>query len=199
LTEKTTNKAFPAVILAAGLSERMGSMKPLLMFGGKQTFLDRIVQRFREYGSKEIIIVVNKEVQKKISKGFSEEMKIILNENPTTGRMDSLKLGIGALKDKTGCFIHNADNPFINPDMLEAMINKFEDGSYIVPVVNGKGGHPVLISSKIIKQITIDKVKHEDFRLILSGFKRINLETQDEKVLCNINTLEDFRRYFGKQ
>jgi molybdenum cofactor cytidylyltransferase len=193
---KTLNP--PVLVLAAGLSERMGTMKPLLKFDEKDTFLSHIIAEYEKFGSKEIIVVTNEKVVNVISETVLENIKIILNKNPLSGRLGSIKLGLKALKTKGACFIHNTDNPFVNSGLLMEMASMSNDENYIVPVFKGKGGHPILIGRKAIEHVNSLKQADADLREILKSFERINAQTTDERILYNMNTMEDYNKYFKK-
>lgn len=190
--------AHPVVILAAGLSDRMGMMKPLLRFNEKETFLSHITAEYKKLGSSEIIIVTNKSVVAAIDKTSLKKEKIVINKNPSSGRLNSIKIGLNALKKKNACFIHNADNPFVNQPLLHKMTLSVNDNNIVVPVYKGKGGHPILVGRKAIKYICKQKQTDMDLREILKCFERINVQTTDEKILCNINTLDDYNKMFYK-
>ncbi|MFH0865326.1 MAG: NTP transferase domain-containing protein [Bacteroidota bacterium] len=188
--------AFPVVILAAGLSERMGLMKPLLKFNEKEIFLSHIIAEYEKLGSQEIIIVTNETVVNEIDKTSLRNAEIVINKNPASGRLHSIKIGLNLLKTKNACFIHNTDNPFVNQPLLHKMTLSVNDNNIVVPVYKGKGGHPILIGRKVIEHICKQKQTDADLRELLKYFERINVQTTDEKILCNINSMEDYNKYF---
>jgi CTP:molybdopterin cytidylyltransferase MocA len=174
----------PVIILAAGLSERMGIQKPFLKWDGKISFLEKIISEYRFFHAKEMIVVLNfegfRQLQKEIP-GLENTLKIIINPNPEKGRMLSLKLGLKNLCESNCCFIQNTDNPFVDGFLLNSL-NKIPAGDeYIIPVSNGKGGHPVLIGQKIINDIL--SVKENDFDLgkMLKNYKRREFHTKTRR------------------
>lgn len=196
MSEEKPHNSSPVIVLAAGLSERMGMMKPLLKFSGDETFLEHIVEAYRKYGASEIMVVTNKVVSDKIKK--IKNLKIIINAEPQLGRMGSVILGLSALKNKNSCFIQNCDNPFVNVSLLKDIEINLKEDNYVTPSYKGKGGHPILLGEKVIAYICEQKKPDAELRELLKQFKRKNVETDDEKILCNINTIEDYNFYFGK-
>lgn len=174
-------------------------MKPLLAFDKERTFIEKIVEGFTAYGSEEIIIVVNNDVREQMYKVFPESVKIILNENPATGRMNSVKLGIQALHDKNHCFIHNADNPFVSHELFYKMSKRVDDSCYVVPVFMERGGHPILIGKSITEYICFCRNLPSDLRKVLCLYKRNDIPAADDRILRNINTKSDYQKYFGKK
>ncbi len=84
------------VILAAGLSNRMGKKKPLLRFNNEFTFLEKIVSAYKLWGIAKPVVVVNRDVLFKINQLKSqwlEDCKFVLNQYPDYGRFYSIKAG----------------------------------------------------------------------------------------------------------
>jgi len=188
----------PVIILAAGLSERMGRSKAFLKWDKHTTFLKKIIQEYSSFGSGKVIVVVNQNGYSQILSDFpaiSEYSNIIINPNPEKGRMGSIKLGIKELPANSACYIQNIDNPFVTGEVLNAMNNLIKPDAYVVPTYAEKGGHPVLVSSEIIKEISLIENPDYDLRKILNNFKRIEVKTNDERILVNINTLSDYQKY----
>ena len=63
-------------------------------------------------------------------------------------------------------FIHNADNPFANHKVLKALYSNRTDADLIKPVFKKTGGHPILISNKIVKDI----VSYKNYDIHLNDF-----------------------------
>jgi len=125
-----------------------------------------------------------------------EYAEIVINDHPEKGRLSSLKIGLKELANTAACYIQNADNPFVTAELLESMDRLTEPDAYVVPVYQQKGGHPVLIGSKIIDYICNYEKDDDDMRQMLSNFRRIEVKTEDIKILANINTMEDYKEYF---
>jgi CTP:molybdopterin cytidylyltransferase MocA len=190
-----------AVILAAGLSTRMGSPKFALKFKVHKTFLEEIVGRFMEFGCAEIIIVMNPQGKfffESMDIRFPENVKIIVNPHPETGRFSSIKTGLKNLLNENCVFLHNIDNPFIEVDLLKLLFNNLKQTDYCAPVYKNRGGHPILISPKVVE--TIKKCSHDDLNLkeYLMAFNKKSIETNDPKILVNINTILEYQELFPK-
>lgn len=183
------------IILAAGLSERMGKMKPLLRFNEQQNFLEHIIDEYSRIIKDEIIVVVNSKVSDEINIPNNPKVKFIINDNPYQGRMSSVILGIQALRYRRSCFIHNVDNPFVTYTLMKDMENRITENSCVMPFYNDKGGHPILFGEKIIAHISEAK-SDDDFRKALTPYECIHAETDDEKILININTKNEYHKYF---
>ena len=125
----------------------------------------------------------------------NKKIKIILNDHTEEGRMSSVILGIRALQNRKSCFMHNVDNPFVNFFLLEKMESMVKEDNCVMPLFKGKGGHPILFGEKIIDHISKTK-SDDDFREALRPYECATVETDDERILININIKSEYRKYF---
>lgn len=91
-----------AVIVAAGMSSRMGDFKPMLSIGS-QSIARRIVSTLRQTGAEEIVMITghNADALERHLEGCG--LTFIRNERYATTQMfDSAALGLNYLKDKCG-------------------------------------------------------------------------------------------------
>ncbi|HBX51903.1 MAG: hypothetical protein A2275_12260 [Bacteroidetes bacterium RIFOXYA12_FULL_35_11] len=186
-----------ALILAAGLSQRMGSPKALLKFNETEIFLTQIINQFLNSGVSNIVVVVNKEVHELLQKkhpDIFQKCKICINPEPEKGRNISIKKGIAEITTDY-CFIHNVDNPFVDEKIVNILLHQKENADVIIPCYEGKGGHPVLINRKVMYAIHA-MPQHLSFRDFLMQFKPMRIETNVKYILVNISTPEDYKRYF---
>ena len=189
---------YSVIILAAGLSKRMGTPKFNLSFDKKNNFLTHIIYKYNDFNCNKIIVILNNEgteILQQYPINYPEKTTIIENKFPEKGRFHSIKLGIEKAIDNCPVFIHNIDNPFVNHTVLKKMLTYYNP-DYTVPVFSGKGGHPVLLS----RHICMDILHQERDDIILSDFlkkyNKIKVEVEDDKILVNINTKDDYNKYF---
>ena len=186
------------IILAGGYSSRMNYPKPYLIYSGK-TFLETIAETYIEAGIRNIVVVMNNDFCNKKWHDFLKPIKsyatIIENKHPEKGRLYSLKLSANEMKDIDFCFILNVDNPFFTEKTITRLwMNRNEKG-YTTPIFKGKGGHPALVSNTIIKHILSSDTDEMTLKEVLKGFDKRTVEMEDEKILININTMEDYEKY----
>lgn len=185
----------PAVlILAAGLSERMGTQKCYLNFSEEETFLDHIISVYRRFVVSEIVLVVNESFN---SDPFlnDDSLKVVINQKLDYGRFHSIQLGLQEIEN-TPVFIQNIDNPFVNAGLLMNLHNELGEAEFAVPVYEGRGGHPILLSTGIITHVVNDFKSDSHFKKVLESFKRMDVIVNDPYIGVNINTREDHKRYF---
>ncbi len=194
------SKKYSAIILSAGKSSRMGEPKFSLRFNETSIFLENIINEYSKFGCNEIVVVLNPDSAsylKQLDLNLPSNTKIVINEYPEWERFYSLKLGAKGLKIPTNTFVSNIDNPFVNQDVLNFLASKGEGFNYVNPTYNGKGGHPILISEKVITDLVSEEKDQIHLKEFLSRYSRKIVEVNDEKILVNINTEEEYKRFFN--
>src|ERR1700756_3190437 len=119
-----------AVVLAAGMSSRMGEAKQLLRLGA-HTLLDQVVEIVRGSKVDEIVLVLGhqaetiKETIKKQPR--IKNLKVVINESYQQGMGTSLRMGLAALSSETdAALIVLADQPFVRAKTLDRLIDRYE-------------------------------------------------------------------------
>lgn len=193
----TSNIKVGAIILAAGYSSRMKTPKPLLSFDSNVTFIQKIVSTYLTWGCNMVTIVINRELLK--HSFFSdppEKCTIVVNEHPEYERFYSVKLGSQQMQAFEYCFLQDADNPFTTNDTLDELFLNKDSRSVIVPSFQGKGGHPILLGNTPIKLIATHETDSGNLKEILKQVTSKKIEMNDVSVLININTPEEYLKYF---
>lgn len=193
-----TNKPV-ALILAAGTSKRMKKLKPFLSYDENRTFLDKILFSFFTFGCQEAWIVLNKQGMEQASgENYYKNVHLVMNEHPEKERFHSLQTGLKHIAENTPVFLHNADNPFISQITLEQLWNAYHANGVVIPEFIDKGGHPILLAPEIVR----DVVNEDNEKLLLNEFlkkyEQFRIPVTNPEILVNINTTEEYQKYFGK-
>jgi CTP:molybdopterin cytidylyltransferase MocA len=180
------------IIPAAGNSGRMGSDKALLPYGNGLSFAENLIKSYSESGAQPVVVVVNNTLD---LSGFDpSQLVTVVNERTDWGRSYSILLGTKRIPKDCACFLHNIDNPLIGTELLRLLLSTNMPDSYCVPVYQGRGGHPVLLGKRIVEYLQkLDEML--DFREVLKQFKRIEVLYPDERILWNINTPADYKKF----
>jgi molybdenum cofactor cytidylyltransferase len=147
-----------AIILAAGMSKRMGQPKQLLPLGGKPLFrfsVDGAVTA----GLKPIVLVGGKHVDE-LLKHVADltDIEVIENADYKSGMASSLKIGIKTLTGRTdAAVVFLADQPFVSSVVIKKLLKSYElhrkEGVRILrPEYNGTAGHPTLFDADLFKE-----------------------------------------------
>lgn len=145
----------PAVVLAAGLSTRMGRPKPLLPLANGETFVTRIVRSFLESGVDDVVVVLGHEADAVaatlIERGVAA--RFVVNDAYQTGQLSSVLRGLNAI-DRPGVramLLTLVDVPLVSPATIRAVIDRYKttNAPIVRPVRGDEHGHPVLIARSL--------------------------------------------------
>ena len=161
MVERETNRSLHVggLILAAGLSTRMGQSKPLTKFLDKK-LIDQTIKTMQEAGIDNIQIVTGFEherVEAYLQDNYSSDhIHTIWNPNYGNGSiLTSIKTGLPKLKDFDYVFIQLVDLPCILPEtylkLWETMLASGKKA--VIPTVDERRGHPVLIDMSLLPEI----------------------------------------------
>lgn len=186
-----------AVILAAGESRRMGAPKLLLPFEGS-TVLGTVVRRVRRAGLSSIVVVLGAEQEK--VRAALEDQPVVFVHNPgfRRGMLSSIQCGLQALPAAaSAAMLFLADQPTLSDSVIKKLLQARESASngLIVPVFAGKRGHPLLLSLEYRDEVgTLDPAVGLRQLLINHPDDILEVEVEDEAVLKDIDTPEDYRQ-----
>ena len=144
-----------ALIVAAGMSSRMGDFKPLLSIGSISV-AQRVVATLTQAGVDKIVMVTGYNATA-LERHLSGNGIIFLrNENyQTTQMFDSVKIGLEYLKDKCDKLLFTpVDVPLFTAKTVKALLDSAAE--LAAPVCDGVQGHPILISRQLIPEILND-------------------------------------------
>jgi molybdenum cofactor cytidylyltransferase len=148
-----------AVILAAGLSRRMGVPKLFLDLHGKPLFRYSVESAIHS-GLNPILIVGGEHVPFLQEHTQDLPVEIIKNEDYMEGMGTSLKRGIEAMEGRVDALlVFLADQPFVPPELIKKLLQTYTDcrshGIRIVrPQYDGIPGHPVLWDAELLSEFS---------------------------------------------
>ncbi len=189
-----------AIILAAGQSERMGKLKPLLRFKDK-TFLEQIISVLRLSDVDRITVVLGAEAETiRKSVDFSGT-NIVINKDYQRGQLSSLNAAIEEIPQETDAIlVCLVDNPFISEEVVNKIISKFKETNnpIIVPVFDTRRGHPTLFSRSLFHEL-LNAPKEQGARFVVysNEEKVLEVEVPESGILIGIDTPEEYKSHFG--
>lgn len=192
-----------AVVLSAGESSRMGSPKALLPLGGR-LFIERIVSVLERSRVGKIIVVLGHNAQEIEPKIVHLPVTIVVNRDYEQGQLSSLLAAIRSLEsDKVdGILVHLVDHPLLKASLVDRMIHLFyESGKLIVvPAFGGRRGHPVIFSSRLFPELLKTPLELGAKSVVHSHRDdTLEVETEDQGVVVDIDTPEEYHRYIREE
>lgn len=132
------------ILLAAGLSRRMGRQKLLLPFGSS-TVIETVVYNLRAAGFMTINAVLSREVAASVAMPAGVRARV--NEAPERGQSSSLAIGLEMIKDGADFAIMLGDLPLVRPEDITALAKRFlslpRGKTVLAPCREGVFGHPM--------------------------------------------------------
>ena len=171
----------------------MGQPKALLIYHGR-TFLEQILGTIRESSIESTVVVLGHDreaIESSVSLGVS-----VFNEDYEKGMTTSFQAGIRALAPEVdGAVIFLVDHPVVDPQTVDLLISKFLPGRIVLPLHEGRRGHPVLFSREVLEEILeLSPTSGANVVVRRSQERITEVEVSQPGILVDIDTPENFER-----
>jgi molybdenum cofactor cytidylyltransferase len=191
-----------AILLTAGKSTRMGCLKSLLPWEG-MTLLQHQLFHLELSKADQLIAVLGYQSRKLLPYFENTSVQFVFNEHFELGKTESIKKGLLSIKESTDCIMIIAVDQPVNQLLIDSMINHFVQtkSKIIIPVYNGKRGHPILFSTELVEDLLQIKEETNGLKAVIHKWKNeINeLNVEDRSVLFNFNSPKDYEEgYFER-
>ena len=182
-----------AVIVAAGMSSRMGDFKPMLNIGSI-SIARRVVATFQQAGVSRIVMVTGYQAEKLERHLAGEGVVFLRNERfAETQMFDSACMGLAYLRDKCERILFTpVDIPLFTAMTVTELI---ESGAELCcPVCEGRTGHPLLIASSLVDAILADSGEGGlQGAIARCGAEMVQIPVEDPGVLHDADTPADYK------
>ena len=189
-----------AVILAAGMSKRMGKPKMMLPWG-EITVIEKVVQTLQDAGMDSLLIVGGDNLDTLKEKLHQYRIRYLLNKDYAEGEMlSSVKVALRALvrENTDAALIVLGDQPQIEADVVMTIIDtyKMSRNEIIVPSFRHHRGHPWLVGKTLWKEV-LNLGPPDTLRDFLSNNQELifHVEVKTPSILEDIDTPDDYARY----
>ncbi len=188
-----------AVVLAAGLSTRMGVPKLVLPWQ-KSTIIQHVVWVLSASGVEDILVVTGgAQVQVKAALE-GENVRLAYNPDYERGEMlSSVQAGLRSLpEDAEAALVCLGDQPQVQVDVVRAVIDRYcsTRAGLVVPSYHNRRGHPWLAARALWPAI-LELAAPQTLRTFLNAHAAMThyLSVETPSVLFDIDTPEDYARY----
>lgn len=139
------------IILAAGLSSRMGQSKLLLDWGDKSV-IQQVSEQATNANYQDVVVVIGHEKSSVENAVRNLLISVVVNADYETGEMlSSLKVGIRYIQnnlDVSAVAVMLGDLPLMTTDLHNTMIDAHISGKITIPTYEGKRGHPIIFDTQ---------------------------------------------------
>jgi len=187
------------LILAAGLSSRMGEFKPLMPLRGK-TLIENTVSSVLNGGAQSVVVVTGyrgTEVEALLQRRYGERVRFARNpEFAETDMMRSIQIGCLALPSCDAFFLMPGDMPVVGRTTFQKLLmaRPTDALSVVFPTLGGYRKHPPLVDARLIPEILafrdsggLRRLWRQHEELILT------VPVDDEGVWVDLDTQRDYQ------
>ena len=143
------------IVLAAGLSRRMGQAKLLMPVGGR-AIVRYVVESVLAGGVDSVWVVTGPDVEPIEAALAGLEVQIAVNPAPEEGQASSLRVGLTALPESVDAvLIALGDQPSLAPSIIPALLAARRTSSKLIvaPRYRDGQGNPVLFKREIFPEL----------------------------------------------
>lgn len=190
-----------AVVLAAGLSTRMGRPKLILPWGST-TVIGQVIATLVRAGLDDVVVVTGAsraEVEAAVREGHWEAVWTVFNPRyPLDDMLISLQVGMAALGNKVeAALVALGDQPFIEVEIVRALLEAYRAGGkpLIVPSYHLHRGHPWIVDRSLwldLLSATLGTTMR-DF-LHAHAQQTTYIPVESPSILRDVDTPEDYAR-----
>lgn len=189
------HEAAAGIVLAAGEARRFGRPKQLLDFHG-QPFVRGAARAAMEAGLSPVVVVTGAGAEDVQAALEGLPVEIVHNPHWRQGQGASIRAGVGTMGGRAGSAIFLlADQPQVTPAVLRALRQRHTAGlpPVVAPLVGERRANPVLF----------DRLTFPDLmalqgdvggRALFDRYPPVHLPWNDESLLLDVDTAEDYRK-----
>jgi molybdenum cofactor cytidylyltransferase len=197
-----------AIVLAAGVSDRMGAAKPLLRIG-ESTFLEHILDELdtvEEIGA--VVVVLGARAQLiKETVDFGRALPV-QHRGYKEGMFSSVRAGARGLLRKLptleGALFCLVDMPLVQSETYGRIVRAFQADTddVVIAAHQGEAGHPILLCRELVERlgdVSLAAPAEETLADFIEAHteRRRFVDAQDPAVRININTPDAYRNHIG--
>jgi molybdenum cofactor cytidylyltransferase len=186
------------IVLAAGMSLRLGSAKQLVRVGG-QCLLDSVLDEALASCLDRIVLVLGHragEVTAALKeRDDRDRLRILINPAYRDGISSSIRTGMESVQDTfSAIMIILGDQPFVRANLINLLIRRFRSSEkdICVPVCRGRRGHPVIIG-RLFYDAVMSTTGDVGARNILRSNPEsvLGVEFSDSRIFFDVDTQAD--------
>ncbi|MEP7320252.1 MAG: nucleotidyltransferase family protein [Panacibacter sp.] len=192
-----------AIVLAAGLSKRMGSVNKLLLTYKNKTVTETVVENILAAGIEEVIVVTGH--QSGMVEDVLKKIPVTTVHNPyyEKGMTTSIQAGL-QYATGSGYMICLSDMVLLKPEDYSTLKTAFEqqvqvnENCICIPIFNSQKGNPVIFSS-FYQQLILENEYMDGCKNIVTAYKEnVHLvQMNTSNILADIDYPEDYKKLNG--
>jgi molybdenum cofactor cytidylyltransferase len=194
-----------AIVLAAGMSTRMGQNKLLLDFRDKP-LIAHAVDTLLAAAIDEIIVVLGHEAEKVRGKLKGKPVKLVQNPDYQEGLSTSVRVGVEAVSVQAeGIMIYLVDQPLLEPVDVNQLVRAFTRAkavskNIVVPFFQGQRGNPVIFDSSY-REAMLGVAGDVGCKGVIQHYpdKVFVVEMENDHVIRDVDTVEEYEEVLSSK
>ena len=187
-----------AVVLAAGMSRRMGQPKVLMPWTGRKTILEQIFEQLLLARVPHVTVVTGNRAGEVVALAKRAGVNDVHNPDYARGEMlSSLKAGLAAMPAHVAAaLVVLGDQPRIQARVVSQVLTAYAEGAgdIVAPSYKMRRGHPILIDRRYWPEI-MALPEDGSLREILNRYQDrigyVNVDT--DSILGDVDTPDEYR------
>jgi molybdenum cofactor cytidylyltransferase len=188
-----------AIILASGLSRRMGCSKLLLPLGDS-TVIGQFLSRFPYVVFQKVIVVYGDQQVASIARKYPAIL--CHNQNPEAGKSHSIQLGLSVSTAEDGIMFAVADQPLLTSGTIRTLVETFgreNSKKIVVPEVAGRPANPVIFPATCRSEFAELHGDSGGRQLIIKQPERVcYVPFASGEEFCDVDTPEKYQEVVAK-
>ncbi len=186
-----------AIVLAAGLSRRMGNANKLMQPLHGQAIVKHVVQACLNVSDHPVTVVIGHEADVIRNVIAGERVHCVENPSYKDGQMTSVDAGLRAAPDAENYLLALGDQPFLSAGSLAELLAAHDlnaEGRITVPFVDGTRGNPIVIPAAQRTRMLTDPVNLGCRKLTRTSPELVHMfSSNDRSFVFDIDTPDDLR------
>ena len=179
------------LILAGGAGRRFGEPKAFARLPDGRSFLDACAKAMQQAGVEPVVPTLPSNA----GDGIPKSVKPLRLPGTGLDMFASIKLGIHNLIEDSNwhrLIILPVDHPLINASTIVTLCNQY-DCDAAIPTLEGRHGHPIMISRKLAEKIVDGRLPGPTLREVLRAGRACDISVDDPGIRANCNTPQTLR------
>jgi molybdenum cofactor cytidylyltransferase len=191
------------ILLAAGLSSRMGSNKMLFELDG-ESVLRGAARRAIAAGLSPLLVVLGHQREKTEPEVAGLACEVVYNPDFEEGITSSLRAGLAALAahpEVQGAVVMLADMPYVTSAMLAALVARYRSSPAPLVVSDYEGVHapPMLYDQSLFEELTAMTETGCGKQVVKRHRHEAEVLAWPAQALSDLDVPEDYARVRGRQ
>ena len=194
-----------AILLAAGMSRRMGTNKLLLDYRGKP-MVKHVLDTLTASEADEVIVVASEISIHQLRDFLDPDILLVDNPNYKSGMTSSIQAGVNRANPEYACMVCLADQPLITVKDYNQIIGAYREkvqkdhAAIVLPAFDGRKGNPVIFSP-YYRELILTHQEPEGCKEIVQQHPDhiYTIEVGTKGILTDVDTPERYRKITGKK